>query len=1857
MAEREGSMLQYWKKFDLQRLQRELSATATELANRQEASEQSRKRLIEQSREFKRSAPEDLKRLVAPLLKSFQAEIDSLLWRSKEAEAAFLGLYKRVADAPADPAVQLERLEETLERLQDVEAESQVLRDALEREADHQRQDEHSERKLRDSQVELSAKVADAERRVQDLHAAVERTRDEVAALKSKRLDRVAVNGNSAEQPDCAETDDSRQQEDAERMEEGRGTEELEEEEEEEEEEEGAMPEEPSCPGGQPAVPAPSTSRNLEMEVLKKEGEISWLMGEIRRLQAALVKLRETSTAQILQMEAQLQERNRRIQKLEEKLQGRTNCEIKSEINAMETDGLATSGITVSRVVSRPLDDLFRIQKVRAPVMASEPSHILDGDTRGSFGREENGSVGSRCPSELSSCVTPQPGHASGEAETPLYPQPAAALGLAAGLGLGLGLSPDLVPSLFPGSAQQLPISAGGGGGIGGSSVASSAVAAAAAVRSLGTFFPVQLLHSMYAAKAAQEASSGAPGGGGGTSGGGGGIGSSSAATVATSSLLYHQPGLYGPPSASPPAVLSPGVARPGSARSGSSPPPPPLPPPAVMSPGLLRNGVAAGQAECASGASSSSGGGGGSAGLAGELDEQDVDTTELARQVKEQLLKHNIGQRVFGHYVLGLSQGSVSEILARPKPWSKLTVKGKEPFLKMKQFLSDEQNVLALRAIQVKQRGSITPRIKTPESGSDEAIKSILEQAKKEIQAQKGWRDERGDKDKRPPRSRSGLSVEQNPTPSPVPEQGGSDETIRALLEQARREMEAQQAAMMRAEVVAGGDPASSSSSSAVAAAAATASSTLAMSSSSSSSSASSVSASSLADPFLHSPPQHQQQQAQLLAYGQQVIARGGGGSGGGGGGDSDALLVRVKREGRQTPSLQLQQLQQQQQSIVPTSQSHAEFVQSIIQRVKTELEDGRSQGGGGGGGGGVIPGITGGGKYRTSSSSSSSSSYFNSSASPLSVYRRDAYRFYPSAGPEPLVPPPPPHHHHHHHHHHHPHHPHHHHHHPHQQQPQQQQQSPQQQQRHRLKGPAAGEATQDSPQQQQQVVHAVAAAAAMAPAVVSSHSLGADASGGSEPPSPSPSAPPAGANAPSQSPLVVPGKPPRPCIAPLTPEQYEAYMYREVDTAELTRLVKEKLTKNGICQRIFGEKVLGLSQGSVSDMLSRPKPWGKLTQKGREPFIRMQLWLHNELGSSTNSQASPASQGDPSGDMDGCSPSPSPVPSPGESVRSLTDPVVPATEPVSAATDSATLPGRDGGGGGGHEEQHVGQPRGPSFGQSALSIQELVAISPELDTYAITKKVKEVLTDNNLGQRLFGESVLGLTQGSVSDLLARPKPWHKLSLKGREPFVRMQLWLNDPHSVERLRDMKRLEKKGKRSAADETSTRAAGWGFLCGTSLKRRSVGAMDVDGALVPPLSPAPSAGSPAPSLVGSIGGGGGGSSSGGGGCGGGGGGGGVVAKKPRVVLAPEEKEALKRAYEQEPYPSQQTIEVLAAQLRLRTSTVINWFHNYRSRIRRELFIEEIQQASPGHEPSSASGSTRDGPGEGEAPNPSRPQSSQGPESENESESSGGRCQSVLSFSIYASTTRGPIIKQEVSEEDGVAQQQQQQQQQQPPQQPPSLCFSVDRMAGASPVLPQLFQPQQQQQLQVGDEAKGQSVERSSTFFSELLMARANNAALLMHSPEIASAKAAVPFGNPVSSSSSSPSSASSPKPEVGELAAKEAAGGSRSLSPPLPPLPPQSSTPGATGDRAGTPGAAPKAGPSGSGSSQGLALSPPLSVAVQGSSPTAQTPEIVIGKPRKEGRRLRRDEVKAANLNSIINRLEKAASKEDSPDWEF
>uniref|UniRef100_A0A3B4FJ93 Homeobox protein cut-like n=1 Tax=Pundamilia nyererei TaxID=303518 RepID=A0A3B4FJ93_9CICH len=717
--------------------------------------------------------------------------------------------------------------------------------------------------------------------------------------------------------------------------------------------------------------------------------------------------------------------------------------------------------------------------------------------------------------------------------------------------------------------------------------------------------------------------------------------------------------------------------------------------------------------------------------------DDDQLDTAEIAFQVKEQLLKHNIGQRVFGHYVLGLSQGSVSEILARPKPWRKLTVKGKEPFIKMKQFLSDEQNILALRTIQVRQR-SITPRIRTPETGSDDAIRNILEQAKKEIQSQ---RDVKSSLNSSSGRSSNGPG-------------SSSDDTIKSILEQARREMEAQQQALMEMEVCGRASTASSG-----------------------------VQVERLG------PPERSRGLPLPISIKQEE-------------GGCITVCTANPVSSPQTPLSVL---------------SPAAFVQNIIRKVKSEIGEAGtyfdqhwSQERG--------SMVLGGG---------SSSRPFSSVSPSLSSSSSG-----PSTLPRPWL---------------------------------------------RLEN---GEGLPNS----EEASAAEDELSLSRPEV----KVESDTSVSGESPGPGPGRL-------SYYPAYIP-RALKPTVPPLTPEQYEMYMYREVDTIELTRQVKEKLAKNGICQRIFGEKVLGLSQGSVSDMLSRPKPWSKLTQKGREPFIRMQLWLLDQLGQSLNQPPNQGHTQDKSPVT--AQSSPSPPPSPADSHPS------PLVEPVSLSMESSK------------ENQ---QPEGLSLGLSThpegvkstpslmtlhqptnpLGIQELVAMSPELDTYAITKKVKEVLTDNNL-QRLFGETILGLTQGSVSDLLSRPKPWHKLSLKGREPFVRMQLWLNDPHNVDKLRAMKKMEKKYLKRRYGLLST---------GSDSDSPSTRSECVSPALAS-LDLCPYS----------------------------------QAKKPRVVLGAEEKDALKKAYLLEPYPSQNTIEMLASQLNLKTNTVINWFHNY-SRMRREVLMEGL------------------------------------------------------------------------------------------------------------------------------------------------------------------------------------------------------------------------------------------------------------------------------------------------------------------------
>ncbi|XP_056675784.1 homeobox protein cut-like 1 isoform X3 [Monodelphis domestica] len=1329
MAANVGSMFQYWKRFDLPQLQRELDATATVLANRQDESEQSRKRLIEQSREFKKNTPEDLRKQVAPLLKSFQGEIDALSKRSKEAEAAFLNVYKRLIDVPDPvPALDLgQQLQLKVQRMHDIETENQKLREtleeynkefaevknqevtikalkekireyeqtlknqaeniALEKEQKLQNDFAEKERKLQETQMSTASKLEEAEQKVQTLQTALEKTRTELFDLKSKYDEETAA---KADEIEMIMTDLERANQRAEVAQ--REAETLREQLSSANKSLQLATQIQKAPDVEQAIEV-LTRSSLEVELAAKEREIAQLVEDVQRLQASLTKLRENSASQISQLEQQLSAKNSTLKQLEEKLKGQADYEeVKKELNILKSMEFAPSEGAGTQDASKPLDVLL-LEKNRSLQSENTTLRITNSDLSGSARRKgkdqpENPRPGA-LPASPPSQLPRNPGEQVSNTNGTHQFSPT-------------GLSQDFFSSSL--ASPSLPLASTG-------------------KFALNSLLQRQLMQSFYS-KAMQEAGS--------------------------TSMIFPT----------------------GQYSTNSIPSQSPL----QQSPDV--NGLAPSPSQSEGAGSVSEG--------------EEMDTAEIARQVKEQLIKHNIGQRIFGHYVLGLSQGSVSEILARPKPWNKLTVRGKEPFHKMKQFLSDEQNILALRSIQGRQRenpgqnlnrlfqevpkrrngseGNITTRIRTTETGSDEAIKSILEQAKRELQVQK---------------------TAEPPQPASASSSGNSDDAIRSILQQARREMEAQQAALDPALKPA---PMSQADMSII---------------SPKIISTSPLSSVSGYSPLAISLKKHSGADASISAL---------------------QNLSGLKKEAQEGPGLELH----------AASDAAA---QGVLRHVKSEL-----------GRGGVWK-----------------DHWWNtvqherrSAAPPEEAKAEDAgssAKEKAGGGGQPRP------------------------------------------DRGQLQGPSSSEYWKEWP-------------SAESPYSQSSE-LSLTGASRSETPQNSPL---------PSSPIVPMSKPSKPSVPPLTPEQYEIYMYQEVDTIELTRQVKEKLAKNGICQRIFGEK------GSVSDMLSRPKPWSKLTQKGREPFIRMQLWLNGELGQcvlpvqgqpqgqvlhSVTAMQDTLQQGCVSSDSTpktsaSCSPAPESPMSSSESVKSLTELV---QQPCPAIETS-----KEG------KVQEPGDPPAsdsqpttplPLSGHSALSIQELVAMSPELDTYGITKRVKEVLTDNNLGQRLFGETILGLTQGSVSDLLARPKPWHKLSLKGREPFVRMQLWLNDPNNVEKLMDMKRMEKKA---------------------YMKRRHSSVSDSQ-----PCEPS-SAGidysqgaSPQPQHQ---------------------------LKKPRVVLAPEEKEALKRAYQQKPYPSPKTIEELATQLNLKTSTVINWFHNYRSRIRRELFIEEIQAGSQSQAGASDSPSARSG-----------------------------------------------------------------------------------------------------------------------------------------------------------------------------------------------------------------------------------------------------------------------------------------------------
>ncbi|KAM4642917.1 one cut domain family member 2 [Amazona ochrocephala] len=114
----------------------------------------------------------------------------------------------------------------------------------------------------------------------------------------------------------------------------------------------------------------------------------------------------------------------------------------------------------------------------------------------------------------------------------------------------------------------------------------------------------------------------------------------------------------------------------------GPPPPPPPLPPPPPPPPPHLNGAVR------------------------GAGPPEELNTREVARRVTAELKRYSIPQAVFAQRVLCRSQGTLSDLLRNPKPWSRLK-SGRETFRRMWTWLQEPelQRMAALRLAACKRK------------------------------------------------------------------------------------------------------------------------------------------------------------------------------------------------------------------------------------------------------------------------------------------------------------------------------------------------------------------------------------------------------------------------------------------------------------------------------------------------------------------------------------------------------------------------------------------------------------------------------------------------------------------------------------------------------------------------------------------------------------------------------------------------------------------------------------------------------------------------------------------------------------------------------------------------------------------------------------------------------------------------------------------------------------------------------------------------------------------------------------------------------------------------------------------------
>ncbi|CAH8856507.1 unnamed protein product [Trichobilharzia szidati] len=183
------SVCDSWRDVEFSDLQKTLESVASELTSNHQKNDISRTNLVNQTKEFRKSASEEARKSAMNIIKYYQTEFDAVQKRCKYSEDAYLSMYKRLIDLP-DPSLALAELH------------------SLQKRADKAAELEFESRKLKESNDELKARVQELKNHERE-NKRLQKRLDELSTSLESQIQR----NNSKLENECQRKLESKEQE------------------------------------------------------------------------------------------------------------------------------------------------------------------------------------------------------------------------------------------------------------------------------------------------------------------------------------------------------------------------------------------------------------------------------------------------------------------------------------------------------------------------------------------------------------------------------------------------------------------------------------------------------------------------------------------------------------------------------------------------------------------------------------------------------------------------------------------------------------------------------------------------------------------------------------------------------------------------------------------------------------------------------------------------------------------------------------------------------------------------------------------------------------------------------------------------------------------------------------------------------------------------------------------------------------------------------------------------------------------------------------------------------------------------------------------------------------------------------------------------------------------------------------------------------------------------------------------------------------------------------------------------------------------------------------------------------------